>query len=136
MERLPCETGCPGTAGPAKESTGRRVLPIWKKLDKKISLPWWFRSFRPVGIGWSGHEWWLQMNWDDYQKLGGALLDAYPDANYLTMTDDTLQRLVAALPDFEGGSSRPDAAALAAIRFAWIAAAEGEDDSGPYDGSA
>jgi FeS assembly protein IscX len=76
------------------------------------------------------------MNWDDYQSLGGALHDAYPDANYLTMTDDALLRLVIALPDFEGGAPSPDAAALAAVRFAWIAAAEGEDDTGPYDGSA
>ena len=76
------------------------------------------------------------MNWDDYQILGQALHDAHPDFNYLTIANGDLQRLVAALPGFDGASSIPDAAALTAIRFAWVAAAEGSDDSGPYDGSA
>lgn len=76
------------------------------------------------------------MNWDDYQILGRALHDAHPDVNYLTITNDDLQRLVTTLPGFDGASSRPDAATLTAVRFAWVAAAEGDDDAGPYDGSA
>jgi FeS assembly protein IscX len=76
------------------------------------------------------------MNWDDYQTLGRALHDAHPDVNYLTLANDDLQRLVTALPGFDGKASLPDAAALSAIRFAWIAEAEGPDDSGPYDDSA
>lgn len=76
------------------------------------------------------------MNWDDYQTLGRALHDAHPNVNYLTLANADLQRLVTALSGFDGASSLPDAATLTAIRFAWVAAVEGADDSGPYDGSA
>ncbi len=78
----------------------------------------------------------FRMNWDDYQTLGRALHDAYPDANYLTIADADLQRLVTALPGFDAKPPLPDTSTLTAIRFAWVAAAEGADDSGPYDGSA
>jgi FeS assembly protein IscX len=76
------------------------------------------------------------MNWDDYQALGRALRDAHPDMNYLTIANEDLQRLVAALPGFDAVSPVPDMTALTAIRFSWIAAAEGDDDASPYDGSA
>lgn len=75
------------------------------------------------------------MNWLDYQALGQALLERYPDVNYLTVSDIEIVRLVTALPGFTGSRGQPDAAALAAVRFAWVAAAEGEDDASPFDGS-
>jgi FeS assembly protein IscX len=74
------------------------------------------------------------MNWDDYQALGRALHEAHPDINYLTLSNDELGHLVIALSGFDGPPSPPDAVALSAIRFSWIALVEGADDSGPYDG--
>jgi FeS assembly protein IscX len=76
------------------------------------------------------------MNWDDYQAVGRALFGAHPNVNYLTLSNDDLRRLVIVLPGFDAPSAPPDVAALSAIRFAWVALAEGADDSGPYDGSA
>ncbi|MDR3439232.1 Fe-S cluster assembly protein IscX [Telmatospirillum sp.] len=75
------------------------------------------------------------MTWDDYQELGSALLDAYPTVNYMAISDGDLSRLVAALPGFSGPGQAPDSSSLAAVRFAWIAAAEGDDDTGPFDGA-
>lgn len=74
------------------------------------------------------------MNWDDYQGLGHALHARYPEVNYLTVADGELVRLVTALPDFSAGPVPPDPVSLAAVRFAWVAAAEGDADDGPYDG--
>ncbi len=72
------------------------------------------------------------MTWDDYQEIGEALAETYPDANYLTISNEELIRLVLALPDFQG-SATPDARDLSAVSFAWIAAAAGPDDSSPYE---
>ncbi|PKU26286.1 Fe-S cluster assembly protein IscX [Telmatospirillum siberiense] len=76
------------------------------------------------------------MNWDDYEGLGRALHEANPDVNHLTVADADLVRLVSALPGFADARIRPDATSLTAVRFAWVAAAEGDDDGSPYDGSA
>jgi FeS assembly protein IscX len=75
------------------------------------------------------------MNWDDYQALGRMLHDAHPKVNYLTLTNDDLVRLVTGLPGFDGPPVPSDGVTLSAIRFAWVALAEGADDSGPYDGA-
>lgn len=78
----------------------------------------------------------LSMTWDDYGVLGQALCAAYPDANYLAISNDELVRLVRSLPEFSGPADPPDPLVLSAVRLAWVAVAEGEDDSGPYDGLA
>ncbi len=76
-----------------------------------------------------------EMTWDDYQAVGLALQKDHPNVNYLAISDAELRRLVQALPDFRGPAEPADQGALTAIRFAWIAVAEGDDDSGPYDGA-
>ncbi len=75
------------------------------------------------------------MRWEDYQAIGEALAESYPKANYLTISDAELVRLVTSLPEFAGGAEPPGTAVLSAVSFAWIAAAEGPDDSSPYEGA-
>ena len=76
------------------------------------------------------------MTWEDYQAIGEALAETYPRANYMTISGAELVRLVTALPGFAGGAEPPGDTALSAVSFAWIAAAEGPDDSSPYEGAA
>jgi FeS assembly protein IscX len=76
------------------------------------------------------------MNWVDYQAIGQALAENYPDANYATISDDALIRLVLALPGFNGPAAPSDPRDVTAIHFAWVAAAEGPDDSSPYESMA
>ena len=75
------------------------------------------------------------MDWEDYDAIGMALAEAYPDANHLTISEADLVRLVCGLPGFTGGA-QPDRRKLAAVSFAWIAAVEGPDDSSPYESKA
>jgi FeS assembly protein IscX len=72
------------------------------------------------------------MTWDDYRDIGEALAETYPRANYLTISRPDLVHLVEGLSGF-AGVPPPDELTLSAIAFAWIAAVEGPDDSGPYD---
>lgn len=76
------------------------------------------------------------MDWNDGHALGRALRDAYPSGNYVTVSDAELIDLVTALPGFGKTAVPPDAATLMAVRLAWVAAAEGEDDTSPYEGGA
>ena len=69
------------------------------------------------------------MTWDDYFAIGEALYDAHPEANYMMASREELVRLVVALPGFVGPAEPPDDAAVAAVAAAWIAVAEGPDDS-------
>ncbi len=73
------------------------------------------------------------MKWDDYQAIGEALSQAFPDTNHLTIKDGDLVGLVTQLPDFADSPTPPDSQTLSAIGFAWIAAAEGPDDAGPFE---
>jgi Fe-S-cluster formation regulator IscX/YfhJ len=76
------------------------------------------------------------MRWDDYRAVAEALYAVHPRANYLSLSDADLIRLLAGLPGVDAATSPPpDAVTLAAIRFAWIALAEGEDDTTPFDGT-
>ena len=75
------------------------------------------------------------MDWEDYDAIGVALAETYPNANHLTISDGDLIRLVLSLPGFTGGIE-PDRRALAAVSYAWIAAVEGPDDSSPYESKA
>ena len=76
------------------------------------------------------------MRWEDYQEIGAALADAYPNANYMTVSDAELIGLVTSLPGFEAQGALPDAGLLSAVSFAWIAAVEGPDDVSPHEGAA
>lgn len=71
------------------------------------------------------------MTWDDYQALGQALSETYPDANYMAISNDELRALVLSLPGFDQTGPAPDQVGLSAIRLAWVAAAEGPEDT--YD---
>ena len=73
------------------------------------------------------------MNWDNYLEIGVALQQTYPAANHLTLEQEELVALVTKLPGFEDAPTPPDQKSLSAISFAWVAAAAGPDDSGPYD---
>jgi FeS assembly protein IscX len=76
------------------------------------------------------------MNWDHDDEIGEALADKYPEANYLTIDDAEIIRLVLTLPSFEGPPTPPDRSYLADIRSAWIAVMAGPEDSSPYEGLA
>jgi FeS assembly protein IscX len=76
------------------------------------------------------------MTWNDISAIGEALAEVYPQANYLTASDEDLVRWVVSLPGFAGEATPPDPFVLSAIGAAWVAAVEGPDDSGPYDGLA
>jgi FeS assembly protein IscX len=73
------------------------------------------------------------MNWDDYEAIGEALHQTYPNANHLTIRTDELIALVSRLPGFKGALIPPDPRTLSAVSFAWVAAVAGPDDTGPYD---
>ncbi|HIJ64275.1 MAG TPA: hypothetical protein HPQ04_16405 [Rhodospirillaceae bacterium] len=75
------------------------------------------------------------MDWDDYEAVGLALAETFPTANYVTISEADLVRLVLSLPGFTG-TTQPDRRAVAAVSFAWIAAAEGPNDSSPYESDA
>ncbi|HIJ61459.1 MAG TPA: hypothetical protein HPQ04_02075 [Rhodospirillaceae bacterium] len=75
------------------------------------------------------------MDWEDYDAIGVALAETFPNANHLTISEGDLVRLVLSLPGFTGGTE-PDRRALAAVSYAWIAAVEGPDDSSPYESKA
>ena len=69
------------------------------------------------------------MTWDDYLAIGQALYQNYPEANYMTTPKEELVRLIVALPGFSGCQVPPNDAAVSAAAAAWIAVAEGPDDS-------
>jgi FeS assembly protein IscX len=73
------------------------------------------------------------MTWDDYQALGEALNEAFPEADYMTISNEDLVKLVLGLPGFSDSPTPPADSVLSAIGFAWVAAAEGADDSGPNE---
>ncbi len=76
---------------------------------------------------------WDTLTWQDIQAIGMALAETHPDENLLTLAPERLAGLVAGLPGFAAGATAPDEFTLSAIVTAWIAAAEGDDDSSPYD---
>ena len=73
------------------------------------------------------------MTWDDYQALGEALNEAYPEADYMMISNEDLVKLVLALPGFSGSPMPPADSVLSAVGFAWVAAAEGPDEAGPNE---
>ena len=76
---------------------------------------------------------WDTLTWQDIQAIGMALAETHPDENLLTLAPERLAGLVADLPGFAAGAAIADEFTLSAIVTAWIAAAEGDDDSSPYD---
>jgi FeS assembly protein IscX len=76
---------------------------------------------------------WTNLTWQDIQAIGMALAERHAEANMLAMAPERLAQLVADLPGFAAGGTAPDAFTLSAIVTAWIAAAEGDDDSSPYE---
>jgi FeS assembly protein IscX len=76
---------------------------------------------------------WDGLTWQDIQAIGRTLAKGHANANILTLTPEGVTELVAQLPGFHAGGTRPDEFTLSAIITAWIAASEGDDDSSPYE---
>lgn len=76
---------------------------------------------------------WDTLTWQDIQAIGMALAESHPDEPILTLPPERLADLVADLPGFAAGATRPDDFTLSAIVTAWITVLEGDDDSSPYD---
>jgi len=76
---------------------------------------------------------WENLTWHDIQAIGIALAERHPGENLLTLPPERLVELVAGLPGFQTGATRPDDFLLSAISTAWIGAVEGEDDTSPFE---
>lgn len=76
---------------------------------------------------------WDRANWQDLQVIGQILAERHPNIRIISLGDEGLAALVAALPELAQVAGHPDRYLLAAIAGAWITALEGEDDSSPYE---
>lgn len=72
------------------------------------------------------------MDWNDYAAIAEALHRAYPDENYVMLSDAELTTLVLALPGFSGASAPQTPHVVSAIRAVWTElAADEPDDAAP-----
>ncbi|NMC45038.1 MAG: Fe-S cluster assembly protein IscX [candidate division Zixibacteria bacterium] len=60
------------------------------------------------------------MRWDDYEEIGIALYQAYPEIDPLSVRFTDLLRMVLSLPDFEGTEEGSNEARLEGIQMAWL----------------
>ncbi len=60
------------------------------------------------------------MRWDDFEEIGIALYQAYPEIDPLSVRFTDLLRMITSLPDFEGNAEEANEARLEGTQMAWL----------------
>lgn len=69
-----------------------------------------------------------QLSWKDREGIARALIQAYPDADRLSLSLDDLKDMVTGLQGFAGPPAPPKPAHLEAILWTWMRlAGDGEE---------
>jgi FeS assembly protein IscX len=67
----------------------------------------------------------MRLSWSNQTDIAAALLEAYPDADRLSLNHDRLLHLILALPAFSDATVPPRPACLDHILWTWMRLADG-----------
>lgn len=66
----------------------------------------------------------MQLSWSNQADIAAALLQAYPEADRLSLRRDDLLQLIVSLPGFTDKATPPQPACLDHIRWTWMRLAD------------